>query len=98
MRADERYFGKMIPRRKMVNRNGKLGVILPSDAWPTIPDGCTQMFDVDSDEVVKNTHLVDNNLVSAAEIDDLFDVAASSMTRKRKGPVKALARGSALEP
>ena len=82
----------------MVWRNGKQGVILPSNAWSFIPDGCTQLFDVDSDEVVKNTDLVDNNVVSAAVIDELFDVAASSMTRKRKGPVKALARGSALEP
>ena len=78
----------------MVSRNGKQGIILASDAWQFIPDGCTQLFDVDSNELTKVTELTDNKVVTGGEIDELYETAAASMIRKRKGSLKAFARAS----
>ena len=71
--------------------NGKVGIILASDAYNNIiPDGCTQLFDIDSNVVQKTHELADNDTIAESSINAMYDAAASSLGRKRKG--KACAR------
>ena len=78
-----KLIGKMIPRKRRHVEDGVAGIILPSDFYKEgrIPDGCTQLFDLQQKSVQKVADLGDSrNDIVAGQTAEVYNEAKKEVT------------------
>ena len=85
---NKELFGTKLPRRKIVKhaRTGERGAMLPSSAWPFVPDGCEQIFKSHRTQLVDKVNLFDpSKQVRSGQADDVVKAGKAELNLTRKG-------------
>ena len=59
-------------RRKRTSHDGKSGIILNSQAWPHVPDGCTKIYSESTQGLSKVTNIASEELCDSDGIAELY--------------------------
>ena len=84
-------FKKRLPRSKREQRNGQWGVVLPTSACATVPDGCSRILVRTSQVIKEKTKLADDKEeVRDGQFTSQATVAREGIQLHRKGSSKSL--------
>ena len=80
------FFNKKLKPAKVDKHNGRKGIILGSNAWPFVPDGCVEIYELETQAAVKDTVAYEDS--SEGEIreglaDDVWDMAKERVGMSR---------------